>query len=285
MTGTNDIQLKPKNGQQFYTFSMLELANEQGRQVKNEVKKTIHASIQWLEQDRFLIHLEFFDRVQKNKDLSPSDKDFNHYITSIIDDVKVQSDAHANIRMIYQPHILQQKAAQTIDHLSVSFIGLEAERTFKVLNAFYNNETVIIRHLQAYSQYGLLLSPHYGQYSSGTHIHTVCHPKFVGHTDLYIREQATLISAEGDNDETKVEITGTLDTPDDEITMTERIRNKGITAATPDRFTVDQYTGHYTFCQLTGQVKEAGLIMKCSCGSNYSKSIYYELKSVSYENI
>jgi hypothetical protein len=128
-----DIKLNLSEGKKFYRYSCNEYTTITGKTHRSELNKSFHVTLKRLEKERFEYHIEIFDRVHRDKELSLSEKDFLARIAEINDDVVLITDEYGNLKNIQGLSVLQDRVEKTVEKLSRSYVGRQAEDSYQFL--------------------------------------------------------------------------------------------------------------------------------------------------------
>mgnify|MGYP006951273388 CR=1 FL=1 len=131
-----DIKLNLSEGKKFYRYSCNEYTTINGKTHRSELNKNFHVTLKRLEKERFEYHIEIFDRVHRDKTLSMSEKDFLARIADINDDVMLITDEYGHLKNVQELSILQDKVEKTVEKLSRSYVGKQAEDSYTFLKTF-----------------------------------------------------------------------------------------------------------------------------------------------------
>lgn len=277
-----DISLYLEEHLQFYEFSMLETTTENGSVLKSEVKKTIHSTILKKDYETYVIQLEVFDIEYKNRTVSLTEKDFLGRIAEVNDDVILEIDGHLNINKLVNQHQIQKRLEEKIERLAKSNVGPKVEEMFQYLREFYSNDRRILLDIKNYRQHGLLLNPFYDRYTPlSIKKRSVRYLNFVENAVVNIGEEARVKKIKLKERELEVGVRGKMIAPFYNDMIYKSIKKKEISFdSEKDKPSLDKYEGSFIFNMNTGAVKKASIEIEFSLGSNYKKTISYQLNEL-----
>ncbi|KXH84967.1 hypothetical protein [Chryseobacterium kwangjuense] len=282
-----NIQLNLLEGKKFYRFSCNEYTIINGKTHRNELNKIFHVTLKRLEQDKFEYHIEMFDRVHKDKELSLSEKGFLAKIAEINHDVVLITDEYAKLKNVQELSVLQDRAEKTVQKLSRSYVGKKAEDSYQNLKAFYRNENVVGQDFLKNNHFGMILHKFYGRYEKeNERKHTVRYLNFMANTVIDIDETVQTEAMRCDEELLLLQYTGNI--PSDknwEMFYGEMNRKEVAYNRETDIPKLDKYKGQILLDFVTKEVLEHKLTIEFSLGENYQKKIIYHIKEVSYDEV
>jgi hypothetical protein len=286
----NIVEVKPnlKKEFQFYRLKIAEKTNRNGVIIREEIIKNIHLTIKKTVSNGYEYHLEVFDRLHRNRELSLSEKDLIGQIATITDDVKVTVDENLNFVKIVNFNLIKRKAKQKIQLLSKKYIGANASKLFEKLEHFYKNENLIYNDLQRYDKYGLLLIKFLGYYRFGLkQKFKVRYTNFLKNTLLEIDENIKMTRLNRAIEEVELKLNGVINLENFNKKMFEReMKGQNIYFdETEDMPKLDEYEGTFIFNTNTGMLKNSEVNIAFSFGKKYSKELHYQMMSITHEEI
>jgi hypothetical protein len=284
---STDIKLTLSFKRRFYDYSFNEYTLINEKKYRNELNKILHTTLQNSENGKFEFHIETFDRVHRNKELSLSEKDFMAYVARINDEIKVVTDKYVKLKTLKDLTLLQEKAKEITEKLSGSYVGRHAENSFKFLKAFYNNGNVVCKDLLKNNQFGLILHKFYGKYDKkNLQNHIVSFKNLMNNTVADIEEQAQLQSIDEKEQLITLKYTGKLSSDNHWEQFYEEMNRKQISYNKEKDFpTLNKYEGVILLDSKTKEVLKHTLSIDFSLGQNYQKKFIYELKEISYDEV
>lgn len=286
----NIVEVKPnlKKELQFYRLKIADVTNCNGVIIREEIIKNVHLTIRKKLSNGYEYHLEVFDRLHRNRELSLSEKDLIDQISTITDDVKVTLDENLNFVKIVNYNLIKRKAKQKIKILSKKYVGVNASKLFEKLDHFYKDENLIYNDLQRYDKYGLLLIKFLGYYRFGLkQKYKVRYSNFLKNTLLEIDEDIKMTRLNRAIEEVELSVSGEINLQNFNKKMFERemkVRNVYFDE-TNDMPKLDKYEGKFIFNTKTGMLNKSEVNIAFSFGKNYSKEFHYQLTSVNCEEI
>lgn len=286
----NIVEVKPnlKKEFQFYRLKIAEKTNRNGVIIREEIIKNIHLTIKKTVSNGYEYHLEVFDRLHRNRELSLSEKDLIGQIATITDDVKVTVDENLNFVKIVNFNLIKRKAKQKIQLLSKKYVGANASKLFEKLEHFYKNENLIYNDLQRYDKYGLLLIKFLGYYRFGLkQKFKVRYTNFLKNTLLEIDEDIKMTRLNRAIEEVELKLNGVINVENFNKKMFERemkVQNIYFDE-TEDMPKLDEYEGTFIFNTNTGMLKNSEVNIAFSFGKKYSKELHYQMMSITHEEI
>ncbi|MDR6919768.1 hypothetical protein [Chryseobacterium sp. 2987] len=282
-----DIQLNLTEGKKFYSYSCNEYTTTHGKTHRSELNKNFHVTLKRLEEEKFEYHLEIFDRVHRDKELSLSEKDFLARIADINDEVVVITDEYGRLKNIQALSVLQDKVEKTVEKLSQSYVGKKAEDTYRFLKDFYQKENLVSRDFLKNNHFGMILHKFYGTYEKENQAkHSVRYRNFMANTIIDIDETVELEAMRYDDELLLLQYTGNI--PSDknwEMFYGEMKRKEIAYNSETDIPKLDKYKGQMLLDFTTKEVLEHKLTIEFSLGENYQKKIIYHIKEISYEEL
>ncbi|MFD2907377.1 hypothetical protein ACFSX9_01375 [Flavobacterium ardleyense] len=286
----NIVEVKPnlKKELQFYRLKIAEKTNSNGVIIREEIIKNLHLTIRKTVSNGYEYHVEVFDRLHRNRELSLSEKDLIDQIATITDDVKVMVDENLNFVKIVNYNLIKRKAKEKIKMLSKKYVGVNASKLFDKLEQFYKNENLLYKDLQRYDKYGLVLIKFLGYYRFGLkQKYKVRYTNFLKNTWLEINEDIKMNRLNRAIEEVELTLTGEINLENFNKKMFERemkVQNIYFDE-TEDRPKLDKYEGTFVFNTKTGMLNKSEVIIAFSFGKNYSKDFHYQLTSVKHDEI
>jgi hypothetical protein len=275
------ISLNLENHIKFYEFSMMETTIENGVVLKNEINKTIHCTILKSGYHVFDVQIEAFDIELKNRTYSISEKEFISRIAEINDNIIVQINSLGeNPKVINHKEILQ-RLEEKISRLAKSNVGPNVEASFQYLRDFYRNKTRIILDTKNYRQHGLLLHSFYGKYTPETiRKRIVRYINFMENTLAHVEEQAVVKNIKIKTRKVEISVSGELVEPLYQSMFVKSMQQKQIDFNENDKISLDKYEGNFIIDIDSGVVRNATIAIEFSFGSNYKKTIDYQLNEL-----
>jgi hypothetical protein len=271
------LGLKAKDIMQFYDYDYLETTTTNGVVLKNELTKLLHFSVQNNQSGSYYCRAEAFDRVHLCRDFSLSEKVFSEKIVQISDDVELLIHADYGIKAVLNVNQLLAKADIACKKLAESYNGPTVEATLGYVKNLYTQEPLVIKNLAQYIQYGLFFNVLGGMYKPGSKkTRIVKFAQLIPNLVIEIEESAGVFKI---HDETTIiKITGTLAQVPHEQTLYAFLAAQQIELdETNISISLENYTGFFTFNNVTGAVVAAELSFELACGKNFIKSIVYKL--------
>jgi len=282
-----DIQLNLTEGKKFYRYSCNEYTTISGNTHRSELNKNFHVTLKRLEEEKFEYHIEIFDRVHRDKELSLSEKDFLARIADINNEVVVITDEYGRLKNIQGLSVLQDKVGKTVEKLSRSYVGKKAEDFYRFLKDFYQKENLVGKDFLKNSHFGMILHKFYGTYEKENQAkHSVRYRNFMANTIIDIDETVELEAMRYDDELLLLQYTGNI--PSDknwEMFYGEMKRKEIDYNRETDIPKLDKYKGQMLLDFTTKEVLEHKLTIEFSLGENYQKKIIYHIKEISYEEL
>ncbi|MGN7756953.1 hypothetical protein ACTJIV_05700 [Chryseobacterium sp. 22532] len=282
-----DIKLNLSEGKKFYRYSCNEYTTINGKTHRSELNKNFHVTLKRLEKERFEYHIEIFDRVHRDKTLSLSEKDFLARIADINDDVVLITDEYGHLKNVQELSILQDKVEKTVEKLSRSYVGKQAEDSYTFLKTFYQNENLVGKDFLKSNQLGMILHKFYGRYEQEDRVkYSVRYLNFMTNTVIDIEERVQTEAMRCDDELLLLQYTGNI--PSDknwEMFYGEMNRKEIAYNRETDFPKLDKYKGQILLDFKTKEVLEHKLTIEFSLGENYQKKIIYHIKEISYEEL
>ncbi|WP_123868154.1 hypothetical protein [Chryseobacterium lactis] len=282
-----DVKLNLSEGKKFYRYTYNEYTIINGKIHRSELNKNFHVTLKRLENEQFEYHIEVFDRVHRDKELSPSEKDFLDKITAINDDVVLITDEYGRLKNIEGLSILQDKVEKTVEKLSRSYVGQKAEDLYQFLKAFYQNETLVSKDFLKNIHFGMILHPFYRRFEKEDQgKHSVRYRNFMINTIIDIDESVQTEAMRYDDELLLLQYIGTI--PSDknwEMFYGELKRKEIAYNSETDVPKLDKYKGQMLLDFITKEVLEHKLTIDFSLGDNYQKKIIYHIKEISHEEL
>lgn len=282
-----DIKLHLVEGKKFYRFTYNEYTTIDGKTHRSELNKNFHVTLKLLEQERFEYHIEIFDRVHRDKELSLSEKNFLDRIADINNDVVMITDEYGRLKSLQGLHILQDRVEKTVEKLSRSYVGKHAEDSYRFLKEFYQKENSVCEDFLKNNHFGMILHKFYGRYKQEDTVkHSVRYRNFMANTVIDIEESVQTEAMRCDDELLLLQYTGSI--PSDknwEMFYGEMKRKEVAYHCETDVPTLDKYKGQMLLDFTTKEVLEHKLTIEFSLGENYQKKIIYHIKEISYEEL
>lgn len=281
-----DIKLNLLEGKKFYRYSYNEYTTINGKTHRSELNKNFHVTLKLLEKEKFEYHIEIFDRVHRDKELSLSEKDFLARIAEINDDVVLITDEYGNLKNVQGLSVLQDRAEKTVEKLSRSYVGKQAEDSYQFLKDFYQKEHVVGQDFLKNNHFGMILHKFYGRYKQENNAkHTVRYRNFMANTVIDIEEHVQTEDMRCDDELLLVQYTGNIPSDKNWEMFYGEMKRKEIAYHETDFPKLDKYKGQILLDFKTKEVLEHKLTIEFSLGENYQKKIIYHIKEISYEEL
>lgn len=281
------IKLNLLEGKRFYRYSCNEYTTVNGKTHRSELNKIFHVTLKLLEKERFEYHIEIFDRVHRDKELSLSEKDFLAKIADINNEVVLITDEYANLKNVRGLSILQDRVEKTVEKLSRSYVGKKAEDSYQFLKEFYQKEHLVGKDLLKNIHFGMIIHKFYGRYEKEDQVkYSVRHRNFMANTVIDIEERVQTEDMRCDDELLLLQYTGSI--PSDknwEMFYGEMKRKEIVYHSETDFPKLDKYKGQILSDFKTKEVLEHKLTIEFSLGENYQKKIIYHIKEISYEEL
>lgn len=282
-----DVKLNLFEGKKFYRYSYNEYTIINGQTHRSELNKNFHVTLKRLEQEIFEYHIEIFDRVHRDKELSLSEKDFLARIAEINDDVVLITDEYGRLKNVQGLSVLQNKVEKTVEKLSRSYVGKQAEDTYRFLKEFYQKEHLLGQDFLKNNHFGMILHQFYGRYEQeDTAKNSVRYRNFMDNTVIDIEEHVQTEAMRCDDELLLLQYRGHI--PSDknwEMFYGEMKRKELAYNSETDIPKLDQYKGQILLNFKTKEVLEHKLTIEFSLGEHYQKKIIYHLKEISDEEL
>jgi hypothetical protein len=281
-TATINLQLSVDEDLQSYQFSMIEITIENENKYKSELTKTMFSTIKKVSNNLFTAHIETFDNVYKNKEISTTEKEFLARLGEINDDVQLNINSVGDIKAINNLLEIQERAKSKIAKLAKSHVGEAVENTFKYYTDFYENDKRVILDLEHYKELGLLLNNFYGVYAPKIiKKNIIRYLNFMDDTIVNIEEVVSIHKIDEDNCTVEIKVYGEMINPMYETMFLKTLKNKSIIAnENVDEAVLKKYEGFFMFDSTTGIVKNAKLDIEFTYGQYYNKTITYQLNEI-----
>ncbi|MDQ0064180.1 hypothetical protein [Chryseobacterium lathyri] len=282
-----DIKLNLLEGKKFYRYSYNEYTTINGKTHRSELNKIFHVTLKRLEKERFEYHIEIFDRVHRDKELSLSEKDFLEKIADVNNDVVLITDEYGHLKNLQGLSILQDRLEKTVEKLSRSYVGKQAEDSYQFLKAFYQQENLVCKDFLKNIHFGMILHKFYGRYEKENQIkHSVRYRNFMANTVIDIDESVQTEAMRCDDELLLLQYTGNIPSEKNWEMLYGEMKRKGIVYNSETDFPkLDKYKGQILLDFVTKEVLEHKLTIEFSLGENYQKKIIYHIKEISYEEL
>lgn len=281
------VRLNLPEGKKFYRNTYNEYTTIYGETHRKELNKVFHVTLKRLEAERFEYHLETFDRVHRDKNLSLSEKDFLDRVADINSDVVLITDEYGRLKNIQGLPMLQDKVETTIERLSRTFVGKQAEGFYKTLKDFYQNENLVCTDFLKNVHFGMILHKLYGRHDKEDPVkYSVRYNNFMDNTIIDIDERVQTEAIRYDDELLLLQYTGSI--PSDknwEMFYGEMQRKEIAYNRATDVPKLDKYKGQILLDFTTKEVLEHKLTIEFSLGENYQKKIIYHIKEISHEEL
>lgn len=284
-----NVKLNLVEGKKFYRYTYNEYTTINGQTHRSELNKNFHVTLKRLEgeEDRFEYHIEIFDRVHRDKELSLSEKDFLARIAEINDEVVLLTDEYGRLKNIQGLPVLQDKVEKAVEKLSRSYVGRKAEDFYVFLKDFYQKEYLVGKDFLKNNHFGMILHPFYGRYEQENEVkHRVRYRNFMENTIIDIDEHVELEAMRCDDELLLIQYTGNI--PSDknwEMFYGEMKRKEIDYNSETDVPKLDKYKGQILLDFTTKEVLEHKLTIEFSLGDNYQKKIICHIKEISHEEL
>lgn len=282
-----DVKLNLFEGKKFYLYSYNEYTTINGQTHRSELNKNFHVTLKLLETARFEYHIEIFDRVHKDKELSLSEKDFLARIAEINDDVVLITDEYGRLKNVQGLSVLQDRMEKTVEKLSRSYVGKQAEESYQFFKEYYQKEYLVGQDFLKNTHFGMILHQFYGRYEQeNTTKHSVRYRNFMANTIIDIEEYVQTEAMRCDDELMLLQYTGNI--PSDknwEMFYGEMKRKEVAYHSETDFPKLDLYKGQILLDFKTKEVLEHKLTIAFSLGENYQKKIIYHIKEISGEEL
>lgn len=282
-----NIKLNLLEGKKFYRYSYNEYTTINGKTHRSELNKNFHVTLKRLEKERFEYHIETFDRIHLDKELSLSEKDFLAQIADVNDDVVLITDEYGCLKNIQGLSILQDRMEKVVEKLSRSYVGKKAEDFYQFLKAFYQSENLVGKDFLKNVHFGMILHQFYGRYEKESQVkQRVRYRNFMANTIIDIDESIQTEAMRYDDELLLLQYVGHI--PSDknwEMFYGEMERKKIACNSETDAPKLDKYKGQMLLDFITKEVLEHKLTIEFSLGENYQKKIIYHVKEISHEEL
>lgn len=282
-----DIKLNLFEGKKFYRYTYNEYTTTHGETHRSELNKNFHVTLKRLEEERFEYHIETFDRVHRDKELSLSEKDFLNRIADINDDVVLITDEYGRLKDVQGLPVLQDKVKKTVEKLSRTYVGKSAEDSYQFLKEFYQKEHLVGKDFLKNNHFGMVLHKFYGWYEEENQVnHSVRYRNFMANTVIDIEERIQTEAMRCDDELLLLQYIGNI--PSDknwEMFYGEMKRKEIAYHSESDVPKLDKYKGQILLDFTTKEVLEHKLTIEFSLGENYQKKIIYHIKEISHEEL
>jgi hypothetical protein len=272
--------------QSFYQYHFHEKTWINGILHRKEIKKLIHLSASQNKSGINSLHIESFDRIHLDRNLSISDKEYLNQITSILEEIKLSVNLYGTEFHLLNHQEIREKSKKVLKKLAKNYVGSNAEKQIRFFNQFYEKPHLIVEELKKYKNYGLLLPKFYGYYDSGQEKKfTVSNNQLIENLVIPISETAFINKVDEIQNLVSLKLNGEFE---NEISIDRCqfiLSNRNVNFSPNDRPTLNQYEGFIEFEKPTGLVKNADLGIHFSFGTNYQKQITYSLKRISHEEV
>lgn len=282
-----NIKLNLVEGKKFYRYTYNEYTTINGKTHRSELNKNFHVTLKLLEKERFEYHIEVFDRVHRDKELSLSEKDFLARIADINDEVVLITDEYGRLKNVQELSVLQDKVKKTVEKLSRSYVGKSAEDSYRFLKEFYQKEHLVGKDFLKNIHFGMILHRFYGRYEKENQVsHSVRYRNFMANTVIDIEERVQTEAMRCDDELLLLQYIGNI--PSDrnwEMFYREMKRKEIAYHSETDCPKLDKYKGQILLDFRTKEVLEHKLTIEFSLGENYQKKIIYHIKEISHEEL
>jgi hypothetical protein len=283
-----NVKLNLQEGKKFYRSTYNEYTTTYGETHRSELNKVFHVTLKRLETERFEYHIEIFDRVHRDKELSLSEKDFLDRIAEINNNVVLITDEYGRLKNLQKLSVLQDKVEKITEKLSRSYVGQKADDFYTFLKTFYRNEHLVAKDFLKNNHFGMILHPFYGRYNDKEEPvkHSVRYRNFMTNTVIDIDESIQTEAIRYDNELLLLQYIGNI--PSDknwEMFYGEMQRKEIAYHHGTDFPKLDKYKGQILLDFITKEVLEHKLTIEFSLGDNYQKKIIYHIKEVSHEEL
>lgn len=280
------VKLNLAEGKKFYRFSYNEYTTTYGETHRKELNKVFHVTIKRLEAERFEYHIEIFDRVHRDKELSLSEKDFLDRIAEINNDVVLITDEYGRLKNIQGLKILQDKMEKIVEKLSRSYVGRQADDFYQFLKTFYQDEKLVSKDFLKNIHFGMILHKLYGRYDKENPAkHSVRYNNLMDNTIIDIDESIQIEAIRYDDELLLLQYTGNIPSDKNWEMFFGEMKRKEIAYSETDFPKLDKYKGQMLLDTATKEVLEHKLTIEFSLGNNYQKKIIYHIKEISHEEL
>lgn len=281
------VRLNLPEGKKFYRYTYNEYTTIYGKTHRKELNKVFHVTLKRLEAERFEYHLETFDRIHRDKNFSLSEKDFLDRVADINSDVVLITDDYARLKNIQGLSTLQDKVEKTVERLSRTFVGKQAEDFYKTLKDFYQNENLVCMDFLKNIHFGMILHKLYGRHDKEDPVkYSVRYNNFMDNTIIDIDECIQTEAIRYDDELLLLQYTGTIPSDKNWEMFYGEMKRKEIAYNSETDFPkLDKYKGQILLDFTTKEVIEHKLTIEFSLGENYQKKIIYHVKEISHEEL
>ncbi|PWN72173.1 hypothetical protein C1631_006120 [Chryseobacterium phosphatilyticum] len=280
------VKLNLAEGKKFYRFSYNEYTTTYGETHRKELNKVFHVTIKRLEAERFEYHIEIFDRVHRDKELSLSEKDFLDRIAEINNDVVLITDEYGRLKNVQGLKILQDKMEKIVEKLSRSYVGRQADDFYQFLKTFYQDEMLVSKDFLKNIHFGMILHKLYGRYDKENRVkHSVRYNNLMDNTIIDIDESLQIEAIRYDDELLLLQYTGNIPSDKNWEMFFGEMKRKEIAYSETDFPKLDKYKGQMLLDTATKEVLEHKLTIEFSLGNNYQKKIIYHIKEISHEEL
>lgn len=283
-----DVKLNLLEGKKFYRYTYNEYTTTNGETHRSELNKNFHVTLKRLEPEKFEYHIEIFDRIHRDKELSLSEKDFLDRVAEINNDVKLITDGYGRLKNIQGLATLQDKAEKTVEKLSRSYVGKQAEKLYQFLKDFYQKESLVCTEFLKNNHFGMIIHKFYGRYNEKEDQirHGVRYRNFMSNTVIDIDETVQTQEMRCDDELLLLQYTGSIPSEKNMEMFYGNMKRKEIAYNSETDFPkLEKYKGQILLDFITKEVLEHKLTIEFSLGENYRKKIVYHIKEISYEEL
>ncbi|KMQ64633.1 hypothetical protein ACM46_10305 [Chryseobacterium angstadtii] len=282
-----DIKLNLAEGKKFYRYTYNEYTTVHGKTHRSELNKVFHVTLKHLEEERFEYHIEIFDRVHRDKEVSLSEKNFLARIADINNEVVLITDEYGRLKNVQELSVLQDRVEKTVEKLSRSYVGRQAEDLYRFLRDFYQKENLVGKDFLKYNHFGMILHPFYGRYQQENQTkNRVRYRNFMANTIIDIDEHVQPQDMRCDDELLLVQYIGSIPSDKNREMFYGEMKRKEIAYNNETDFPkLDKYKGQILLDFKTKEVLEHKLTIEFSLGENYQKKIIYHIKEISYEEL
>ncbi|WP_160137466.1 hypothetical protein [Chryseobacterium sp. c4a] len=281
------VKLNLQEGKKFYRYTYNEYTTTYGETHRSELNKVFHVALKRLETERFEYHIEIFDRVHRDKELSSSEKNFLDRIAEINNNVKLITDEYGRLKSIQDLSVLQGKVEKIIEKLSRSYVGKQADDFYQFLKTLYRSEQLVAKDFLKNIHFGLILHQFYGRLDENDQVrHSVRYRNFMTNTIIDIDENIQTEAIRYDDELLLIQYTGNIPSNKNWEMFYGEMQRKEIAYHTETDFPkLDKYKGQILLDFMTKEVLEHKLTIEFSLGDNYQKRIIYHIKEISHEEL
>lgn len=283
-----DAKLNLLEGKKFYRYTYNEYTTTNGETHRSELNKNFHVTLKRLEPEKFEYHIEIFDRVHRDKELSLSEKDFLDRVAEINNDVKLITDGYGRLKNIQGLATLQDKAEKAVEKLSRSYVGKQAEKLYQFLKDFYQKESLVCTEFLKNNHFGMIIHKFYGRYNEKEDQirHGIRYRNFMSNTVIDIDETVQTQEMRCDDELLLLQYTGSIPSEKNMEMFYGNMKRKEIAYNSETDFPkLEKYKGQILLDFITKEVLEHKLTIEFSLGENYRKKIVYHIKEISYEEL